>query len=141
MEKQKKRAGRRKENRVKAAEMAANVARRTGYKYDDTTAICRAFLKEIFNQIENGRCIKLGFVGSIDARWVKPHRVGKNGSMMKNGCYVLRFKFTEAMKRKVRQLNEGDFDYPYVDMYEDGIVTENGIQRAKREEEEFLKNS
>lgn len=129
--------GRRKSNRVSMDKIALAVARKTGYGADDCRNICRAFLQEIESQIKDGHNITLGRIGYMDVRWINPHPAGKNRVMTK-GHYTLRFKYAIRLKRFIRGMEKGDFDFPYVDMYPDGIVTENGILKKRREDEEFF---
>lgn len=128
---------RKKANRVSIDTMAQNIAKGSPYKADDCRNIIRMFIKEIERQIKDGHNVALGRLGYMDARWVKPHPVGKHRTICK-GHYVMRFKYAIRLKRFIRGLEEGDFDYPYVEMYPNEIVTENGILRKRREDEEFF---
>lgn len=129
-------SGRRKTNRMSVDELSYLVHKSTGYTRDDCRYIIRAFLQEIENQIKNGHNIALGMLGYMDAKWCKPH-LTKYGSMAR-GHYLMRFKYTRRLKQYIKGLEEGDFDYSYIDEYPDGIVTENGILRKRREDEEFF---
>lgn len=128
--------GRRKTNRMSVDELSYFVHKKSKYSRDDCRYIIRLFLQEIETQIKNGHNIALGSIGYMDARWCPPHNT--RFGVMTKGHYLIRFKYTNRFKRFMRGMEEGDFDYPYLDMYPDGIVTENGILRKRREDEEFF---
>lgn len=131
--------GRRKPNQVSYLEIARNVSKDTEFTILQVQKILKLCLAEYENQIRLGHNVSLNNLGYIRGRWRKPHRTRWGG--MTSGYYALNFKFTSRIKRFMHDLDEeGDFDLPFVDEYQDGVVTENGILRKKREEEEFLKN-
>lgn len=122
----------RKRNMVSMDKIGRNVAMKVGIDNNTCRTICRAFIKELENQIKDGHIVSLGRIGYMEAKWYEPH------GCIKSGHYRMQFKFSSKLKRFVRGMENGDFDLPYVDMYQDGIVTENGILRKRKEDKEFF---
>ena len=139
---------RRKANRMSIADLARESYKKNARdfmaKYDvnyRTGAeiyknVFRDFIQELEIQFKNGHHIALGTIGYIYAGWHKPYEC-KNGRKVK-GYYHARMRFARRLKMYLKGLEEGDFDLEYIDEYPDGIVTENGILRKRREDAEFF---
>lgn len=98
--------------------------------------IFRDFIKELEIQFKNGHHIALGNIGYIYGSWREPHPT-RSGTITK-GYYWARMKFARRLKMYLKGLEKGDFDLEYIDEYPDGVVTENGILRKRREDAEFF---
>lgn len=130
--------GRRASTRVSLTDFIGDISKELNYevKQEIIFKVVRAYYKVVVHEISLGHSVNIGNLGYINIHWMPPHNT-RSGTWT-TGNYRLNFKWRESVKRLIRGSEYGDCTKIWKDEYEDGIVTENGIERRIREDEEFF---